>query len=132
VPAQAADATGGVDRDVAAGDPGPERVHEHVGQFGSGAVAGQVVDPDQVDDLDLGPGLLQHVADDRVDRALPVADLAAGKAPEPVSLALLAQQNAAAGSTMTAATADVSKLIVRKPKSGVNVPPRLTEQYRCF
>ena len=53
--------------------------------------------PDQVDDLGLGAGLLADVADDGVDRALAVADLAAGQAPEPVTLALLAQQHAAGG-----------------------------------
>ena len=95
MPGEAADAAGGVDGDVARGDLAAEHVHQHVGQVGAALVAGELVDADQVDDLGLGAGLLADVADDGVDRALAVADLSAGQTPEPVSLALLAQQDAA-------------------------------------
>ena len=47
--------------------------------------------------LDLGAGLLADVADDGVDGALAGADLAARQSPEPVTLALLAQQHVAGG-----------------------------------
>jgi hypothetical protein len=89
VPRQPADASGGVDRDVAL-NAAAEDVHQHVGKVTAG-VAGELVQPDQVDDLGLSAGLFAHIADDRVDRALAGADLAAGQAPKPVTLALLAE-----------------------------------------
>ena len=71
-------------------------MHQHVGQVGPATVAGELVYPDEIQDLGLRTGLLADVADDGVDRAFAIADLSTRQAPEPVSLALLTQQHAAA------------------------------------
>jgi len=56
---------------------------------------GELVHAHQVLDLGLAAGLLADVADDGVDGALICADLATGETPEPVTVALLAEEDAA-------------------------------------
>ena len=76
-------------------DRWPENVRDHVGKIVAAAVAGELVHAHQVLDLGLAAGLFADVADDGVEGALICADLATGKAPEPVTVALLAEQDSA-------------------------------------
>ena len=94
MPGEPGDARG-VDRQFVGEQFAAEHVDEHVGQAGAAAVTGQVVHADEVDELGLHAGLFADVADDGVDRAFRVADLASWQAPETVPLALLAEQHAA-------------------------------------